>query len=595
VRAALKEKADVAKETAKSQLSQFGNIVSKDARFSGRDARSGNLVWEVGAKVARTVEATKDASGRATPEAIKLEGARATLFNAEGKPESSFEAPHIQLVGPSSKSPILKLTGGVKMRTLGSQLAQSERLKQLTARGTIELSSPELRIDVKARRLFAGRGGQMKQGATVVNAKILNADSGLATVRLSGGVVVTSSEGKAAGRAEAKNAVWKWGSGRITATDDIRVTRDGTTITGARLEADTNANNGRLMDGVKVLSGDGVATASYVTYDWKRGRIEGIGGVRLQKDGATLSAARIQTDTKLNAASATGGVTLVRDGTTVRASQVNGFDKLSRVIANGGVTLLRDGTTVRASRVEAWLDENRAQAVGGVTLVQDDLSVRGSFVQVNNFNDESKRRVSASGTVTARNGQGEVRASQIEWGGGRIVATGGVSLLMKGNRLTGARVESDDQFRAATLTGSVNARLAQGGVVTAQAVQWRAGKGEAPRDGRFTAKNGVTAHYEKLTLRTDTLEVAGDGKTALASGNVTITNSDGATARAPRARYSQRDGKIYAEGGATFKDPRRGLELHGKTLVYDIKSQQANMNGVSGSGKMDVLDGKKLF
>jgi lipopolysaccharide assembly outer membrane protein LptD (OstA) len=265
---------------------------------------------------------------------------------------------------------------------------------------------------------------------------------------------------------------------------------------------------------------------------------------------------------------------------------------MTRVVAGGDVSLNRADTTMRAGRAEVWINARRAIASGDVTLVRADLTVRAPRVEAQNIGATNGVKILGSGGVSAKNGEGAVRASRVEWGGGRVVATGGVELVKDGNTVRAARLDSDDKFREAKLSGNIGGNLAGGGALSAGSVVWRAGGNGG---GRIIAHDGVSARRGALALRADKLDASGDGAHATLTGNVVVTSDKGATVRAPLVRYDRAAAKVYASGGVTFRDPQSGMEQRGKTLVADLNLQQATMTDVSGSGRTNLLQDKKLF
>ncbi|HEX8833040.1 MAG TPA: LPS export ABC transporter periplasmic protein LptC, partial [Abditibacteriaceae bacterium] len=274
-RETIEQKSAAAKQTAKSTLQEFGEILSKDAALSGHDEK-GRFLWSVGAREIR-VRDEKTEGGKTTPRTAQLTDARATLYRA-GKPESTFRAAKINLVY-APQGVTLALSGGVSMQTSGAMFSGNA----IASRGPVKMQTPTLDIDVKARRIRATQGVQLQQAKTVVTARTLAADSGLAVANIGGGIKAVAPDGQL----EATQAVWKWGEGRAVATGNIKVSREGTVLTSTRLDADTNAARGTLSGDVRAVSGKGQARAARLNYDWKRGIIEARGGVSLLKDGGT--------------------------------------------------------------------------------------------------------------------------------------------------------------------------------------------------------------------------------------------------------------------------------------------------------------------
>jgi hypothetical protein len=174
----------------------------------------------------------------------------------------------------------------------------------------------------------------------------------------------------------------------------------------------------------------------------------------------------------------------------------------------------------------------------------------------------------------------------VNWGGGRVVGAGGVTLVKDGNSISGARLDSDDKFTAATLRGNVNGRLAQGGTVAAGVVLLR--------NGMVLARDGVSGRRGTLRLKADMLDATRDGQHATMRGNVVVTSDDGITARAPLVRYDKKRGTVTATGGVTVVDPRRGRQ-QGRVLVADLGLKKATLTDVTGTFNEQLFKDRKLF
>jgi lipopolysaccharide assembly outer membrane protein LptD (OstA) len=200
-------------------------------------------------------------------------------------------------------------------------------------------------------------------------------------------------------------------------------------------------------------------------------------------------------------------------------------------------------------------------------------------------------QVIAIGGVNARNKQGQVRANRVEWGNSRVLASGGVTLLKDGHTLSGARLESDQKFDNATLTGNVRGTWAAGGTVESGVLRKNGDK--------IVAGNGVRARYDTLRLQAGRLDSTTSGHNILVSQSVELRSADGATVRAPQLRYDKRQDKVFGQGGVSYTDPARGLNLKGKTLVVshvtDPKRREAVLTAVQGSGNKNSLEDLKLF
>src|SRR5690606_16843137 len=105
----------------------------------------------------------------------------------------------------------------------------------------------------------------------------------------------------------------------------------------------------------------------------------------------------------------------------------------------------------------------------------------------------------------------------------------------------------------------------------------------------------VKARRGELRLSADSLTSTPDGAHLTLTGNVVVTNEDGARIMSREARYDKAAQKVYATGDVYVQDPKRGLRQRGRKLVADLALKQITLSDVSGSGKMDVFKDKQLF
>lgn len=593
---------------AKKQLNQLQGVTMKGGELSGGDAQ-GRPLWRVSAKQIRVFnepsadqpmtdkkgdgedseveneDGDKDTQDKikqlsAQPKRAELTDARAMLYK-EGKLDSTFLAPRV-IIHYTPAGARIQLTGGVQAKTEGGWTGE---------RGAVSMTAPRAELNVKDRKVWASGGVRMVQGQGAeriyASSSQLKADVGLKTTQLLGEVKGSSAEGQFS----AQQAAWNWETHRASASGAVTAKHEKMTVTGSRLEADTAAGRGVLSGGVRAVGEQGKATASSVRYDWKNHTILASGGVLLVKDGTTLRAGQINSDDKFENAVASGAVTLKKDDTTLRAGRVQVKGKGDTATASGGVTLVKGDAQISAATATAYnIGEKNANvtASGDVRVRRGDITLLASRAQASGLQDKSTLRVVASGGVYARNSDGAVRAGSATYGGGRIVGSNGVTLYREGHRLSGSRLVCDDKFTTATLTGSINGRLANGGTVAAKQMIYRKNQG-------LVATGGVAARRGELRLRADKLNSTPDGQHLVLNGNVVVTHIDGTTIRAPQVRYDRRAEKIYASGNVYLHDPSRGLRQRGRGLVADLRLKEATLTGVTGSGKMDVFKDKKLF
>jgi len=505
-------------KAAKKQVDQLQGATLKNSELSGGDSQ-GRPLWRIAAKEIRVFnEGEGEGKNGTAPRRAELKDATAEIY-AEGKLDSSFRAPKIT-VNYTPKGVRLVLQGGVQVESRGQWSG---------SRGPVKLTSPQAAVDIKARRIWAGKGVRLVQGTEKnrihVVADQLNANTNLKTTSLAGGVKAGSN----LGNFSAREAIWNWETGRASAKGNVSAVHDGTTITGSQLNADTRVGSGVLSGSVQAVAKSGRATAQMVRYNWNNGALEASGGVVLNKDDVTFRAGSIITD-----------------------------DKMQRAVATGSVRVQQKDVQITAGSATATgLDSKAVQVV-------------------------------ATGGVTATNKEGNVRASSVTYGGGKVVASGGVTLNKDGHRLSGSRLVTDEKFETATLTGNIEGRMASGETFAAGTLVYRKNSG-------IEARGGAQARRGELRLRADKLTAPTDGKQILLTGNVTVTNQEGVTIRSATARYDRDAQKVFAPGTVTLSDPKRGITQTGRGLVADLRLKQVTLTGVSGSSKMDVFKDKKLF
>ncbi len=616
---------------ARAELSKVRSATFKNSAITGWDAQH-RPAWRLQSRETR-VGAGEDP---AAPRRATLLEARAELFRA-GVLESSFQAARIEFVSVG-QSQRLALSGGVRAQSVpppsllkGKGSAQLKPTALTSA--PVELQAPRVEVDLAAKTVFVPASAviEQKQSHLRASSRTLRADSGLQRIDMGGDVQAASPRG----RVRADRATYNWNSRRLLASGHVRAQAPAAVngqaptnvlLSGERLDADVEGGGGLLSGGVRAQAQggqSGAASAAQVRFSWRARTLQAEGGASMEKDGAVLKARQISTDADFSQATAEGGVLLSRAGTTLsadrvrafekftravaaggvrlaastsrgqttmRAAQLEAFDGFTRAVATGGVVLQQGAATVRGERVQAFdlKGAGRAVARGGVQLVRDDLTVDASNLDATDLRDKGKLVVQASGGVRARTSKGRVSCERARWAGGRVEASGGVALQQKQAVLRGDSLTSDDRFQNALLTGHVRGELPAGGRVSAGRIE-KAGD-------KIIATGGVQAQQQGVSLRVARLEATASGSDVLGSGGVLLTTSDGATLRAPSARYNHARDEAYAQDGARFVDAKQGLNLSGSSVlvrhVSDKARREAIING--GSGEVRKLRNLKL-
>ncbi|MEO6906807.1 MAG: LPS export ABC transporter periplasmic protein LptC [Abditibacteriaceae bacterium] len=499
----------------KSKLDTLRTATLSGTDLSGTDD-AGRPLWKITAK---TIRAKGNPKGDGSiPANAELTDAHAILYS-NGKPESQYDSPRMQLQYEEDGNVRILLSGGVKA------IAQGSWTKQ---RGSVQITTPQAIVNIKKRQLWTNHSAKIEQGKgteqLLVVSKTLLANTSLKTADLGGGVTSTTSRGVMT----ANSANWNWATGQLAAEGKVSAHGTNINISGQHLSADTNAHLVTVSGDVTAKSDKGTATASKVLYRWDSGKLMATGNVHLQDNGATVSASQIDTTKAMGDATASGGVQ-VRRG---------------------------------------------------------DLKVQANSATVTKMGDKAFA-VTGNGAVKVQAPQGWAKANHATWKNGQISANGNVTLSHDGYSIRGDNLNTDDKFKQATLTGDVHGAMAGGGTMSAGKAVYSGGK--------VVASGGVSGQKGDLRMKADRLESNADGKLVELTGNVTVRNSDGTTISAPQARYDRDKKIVYAWGDVTLHDLTHHLTQHGKTLTADLNLKQAVLTDVSGSGKMIVLQGKKLF
>ena len=219
------------------------------------------------------------------------------------------------------------------------------------------------------------------------------------------------------------NNVQGWQSGRAIATGDVRLTRDDVTMTAPRVESanigDAKTNRVLASGGVTARGRGGEIRAQKVT--WGNGQAVASGDVRLSRDGNTIRGARLTTDQNFAQAVLSGDVNgTMKNGARFSSSNLtwtrlqNGktLPRNGRIVAQNGVTLRQKTLTLRGARFEANGDGSEARVSGGVVATDS----KGAQVRAQNaIYNAATGKIIARGDVFYRDASGNtVRGTDLE-------------------------------------------------------------------------------------------------------------------------------------------------------------------------------------
>jgi len=357
-------------------------------------------------------------------------------------------------------------------------------------------------------------------------------------------------------------------------------------VTAKTLLANTDLKTADLGGGVKSTTSRGVMTANGANWNWATGQLTAQGKVTAHGSDIDITGQHLKADTNAHLVTVSGDVTAKSAKGTATASKVLYDWDSGKLTATGGVRLQGKGATVNASQIATTKAMDEATASGGVRVQRGDMTVQANSATVTKIGDNAFA-VTGNGDVKVQNPQGWAKANHATWKNNRIAASGNVTLSHAGYSISGDNLSTDDKFTKATLTGGVHGEMPGGGTMSAGKAVYS--------NGKVIATGGVTGRKGDLRLKADRLESSAGGRQVELTGDVTVRNSGGTSVNAPQARYDRGKNQVYAWGGVTLRDPAHHLTQHGKTLTADMNLKQAVLTEVSGSGKMNVLQGKKLF
>lgn len=556
----------------------------------------GRPLWRVQAKEMRA----QGESQNGVPKTATLTGASATLYRA-GKPESTFNAQTIKLFNSPA---------GVRLQMTGQVLATSKML----VGAPIEVRAARADVDVNKRTLAASGNVAAKRGDVTLQTPSLTGQTSLQTLQCNTATI--ASQGTTI---KAQSAQFNWKANRLSA-QNVTASREKTTLSGQKLEADTKGQSGTLTGAVQAKSPNGSATGPRLEFNWKNDRIF-VPNALFQGQNARVQTAALTTDSKLRVTNAQN-VRVEQNGAVLTIRNARGLENLSRLSGSG------------------------------VSFSRGDLKLDAGSAQTNDWSKQSGR-IEASGGVFARTNQGSVRARSATWSGntetGSVSASGNVQITGQGGTLRGARAQSDAKFQNATLTGAVSGNLRDGTRIRAGQLEKRGenfvasrgasatlpdgtlvsagrveGSGEnaiATGGASATLRDGTRVRANRVEKRADNVVATGGARASLqkrgsfgrvevtaarvegdtnssrvvASGGVLLRAQSGATIRAPRAIYERSTGKITATGGVTLNDPQRKLSQTGTSLVADLTLKEVTIANVRGQGQTSILNGKGLL
>lgn len=191
-------------------------------------------------------------------------------------------------------------------------------------------------------------------------------------------------------------------------------------------------------------------TADVIEYDSAKGVMTAQGNVKLVRDGMTMTAPRAEYNTKSKEALASGGVYAVKDKTTVKAAEVRSFDN-NRVLAQGSAVITSGDNVLTGPVVEYFTERDFGVVPQGGTLQTPDGTMTADYLEAYTQEERAigrghvhmvspQRNLDATGDLAEYFGKKHGRS--------QLIMTGNVRAVQDGNTLTGNRVVMylDDQI-----------------------------------------------------------------------------------------------------------------------------------------------------
>ncbi|MDF2439867.1 MAG: hypothetical protein JWN98_851 [Abditibacteriota bacterium] len=223
-------------------------------------------------------------------------------------------------------------------------------------------------FDRMTRAVASGRVSLRRQNATLTATRV-EAFDGLTRAVASGDVSLQRENTRVrAGRVEAFN-MGDQNTLRVLASDGVRLSQAQLQVSASRVEASGLADQSTLRvvatGGANASNGQGSVQAGRVT--WQNHRVVAGDGVSLRKDGSTLSGTRLEADDRFQNATLEGDVRgAFADGGTVRAKTLR--KRGAKITASGGIVAQRDRLTLRAGTLQSTLNLQHVELTDAVEL-----------------------------------------------------------------------------------------------------------------------------------------------------------------------------------------------------------------------------------
>jgi len=245
-------------------------------------------------------------------------------------------------------------------------------------------------FDRMTRAVATGRVSLRRENATLTAARV-EAFDGLTRAVASGDVTLIRDNARVqAGRVEAFN-LGDQSTLRVLASAGVRLSQADLQVRADRVEASGLSTQSTLRvlasGGASARNGQGSVQAGRVA--WQNHRVVASDGVSLRKDGSTLSGARLEADNKFQNATLEGNVRgAFASGGTVRARTLR--KRGENITASGGIVAQRDRLTLRAGTLQSAMDLKHVVLTDAVELrTQDGATVRAPVLRYEKQSDKA--------------------------------------------------------------------------------------------------------------------------------------------------------------------------------------------------------------
>lgn len=160
-------------------------------------------------------------------------------------------------------------------------------------------------------------------------------------------------------------------TGFMTAEGNVKMLKDGATLTGKKAFFNVNTKETNLSGDVRAVKDDALMTANEIT----------------SSDG--------------NCFSATGNVYFKRAQDIMTANRVDYYTDRAYILAPNGGQIVSEGTTITGDKIESFLNENKTIATGNVHIVSTEKNLDATSNEAVHYGSKGENKVVLIGNAKA--------------------------------------------------------------------------------------------------------------------------------------------------------------------------------------------------